>query len=163
MALAQRIQQLMKGKGDRVADASRRAGVPYATMYDIVKGRTANPEISNLRKIAEAYGTTLDWLLSDNGGPTLVREPEAPYRSQFPGMAEPDTDAEGWGESALRNSEALHQTLTDFGGPGQRTTEKLFFVRLLIDVAEDIRREQGRRIDVSHLVEAQRKIEAGEI
>jgi hypothetical protein len=81
------------------------------------------------------------------------------------GRSEPEQaraeDVEGF-ESLLYSRSALYQTLSSFGGPGERTDDKLSLIDLLSKVAADLRRE-GRRLPVEILSEAHADILRGKI
>lgn len=46
-------------------EAAAKAGVGYATMHGLVKGKRGNPSIVTLEKISSAYGVSVQWLLDD--------------------------------------------------------------------------------------------------
>lgn len=85
MTLGERLLELIKSRGDRLADASRRTGVAYATLYEIAHDRSKSPSADNLHKIAAAYDVTVGWLLGREGDdipPTRrLRETVPPYDS----------------------------------------------------------------------------------
>jgi transcriptional regulator with XRE-family HTH domain len=47
--------------GGNLLEASAHAAVPYATLREIHAGRTRNPGVATLQRIAQAYGLTVDW------------------------------------------------------------------------------------------------------
>ena len=60
--LAERIQYAMDRRGMTQADLARATGIGTSNIAHIVTGRTKDPRISNVMKIAHALGVSLDYL-----------------------------------------------------------------------------------------------------
>lgn len=80
MDLAGRLRERMRVRGHwkpaadqpNVKAAADATGISYATLYDIVHGRTKEPKRETMEVLAREYGVTVDWLLygpqRPNGG-----------------------------------------------------------------------------------------------
>jgi len=62
MRLGERIDLVMKEQGKKQADISRATGIGSGQISYIVTGRTRDPAISYIVKIAEALNVSLDFL-----------------------------------------------------------------------------------------------------
>ncbi len=61
-SLTARLRRLVDDVHDgNLLEASAHAGVPYATLREIHAGRTRNPGLATLERLASAYGLPLDW------------------------------------------------------------------------------------------------------
>ena len=60
--LAERIQYAMNKRGMTQADLARATGIGTSNIAHIVTGRTKDPRVSNVLKIARALGVSLDYL-----------------------------------------------------------------------------------------------------
>lgn len=60
--LAERIQCAMDRRSMTQADLSRATGISTSNIAHIVTGRTKDPQLSNVLKIATALGVSLDYL-----------------------------------------------------------------------------------------------------
>lgn len=58
-ALIKRIDKLLLQKGWRTSDLIRRSGVNQTTLTEIRQGRTKNPQLDTIDKIATGFGLTL--------------------------------------------------------------------------------------------------------
>lgn len=65
--LSRRLQALLARQGFSISEAARAAGMQKQQVWLIVTGRTADPHIGSVRKIAEAVGATLGELFADEG------------------------------------------------------------------------------------------------
>lgn len=64
--VAQNLSALMKERGTNPFDLSKRAGINQTAIYDIMKGKSQNPRVDTLYKIAvEGLGVPLSALVSD--------------------------------------------------------------------------------------------------
>ena len=59
------VAELLKKNGLRIADVARATGVPYSTFTDWKAGRYV-PKYDKLQKIADFFGVSVDYLLSEN-------------------------------------------------------------------------------------------------
>ena len=62
-----KITRLFEELNVNISDCSRKAGIPYGTLYDIAKGKTPfeRVNIGYVIKIAHVFGMTADELLGD--------------------------------------------------------------------------------------------------
>ena len=63
---AKRIKILMDKHGWSMRDLSRQSGIPYSTIYDLLESGKARPEnitARNLKRLARALGTSIDYLV----------------------------------------------------------------------------------------------------
>lgn len=60
--LAERIQYAMDKRGMTQADLARATGIGTSNIAHIVTGKTKDPRVSNVLKIARALGVSLDYL-----------------------------------------------------------------------------------------------------
>ena len=60
--LAERIQFVMDKRGMTQADLARATGIGTSNIAHIVTGKTKDPQLSNVLKIAKALDVTLDYL-----------------------------------------------------------------------------------------------------
>ena len=60
-----RIYEIRTQRGFSQQELARRSGVKQSIISDIERGKTANPRIDTLQKLAAALGCTLDELASD--------------------------------------------------------------------------------------------------
>jgi len=59
-----RVRRLVDDVHDgNLLEASAHAGVPYARLRDIHAGRTRNPGVATLERLASAYGLPIEWFL----------------------------------------------------------------------------------------------------
>lgn len=86
----ERFQTLLKEHNEKPADVSRATGVEKSTLSQWKSG-TSIPKVDKMKKIAEHYGVTVDWLRG---------EPNAP-------KYELNVSSEGSGISRLTASESM--------------------------------------------------------
>ena len=60
-----KVAELMEKNGLRISDVARATGVPYSTFTDWKAGRYV-PKYDKLQKIADFFGVSVDYLLSEN-------------------------------------------------------------------------------------------------
>jgi transcriptional regulator with XRE-family HTH domain len=63
---SERVKILMSKHGWSMRDLSRQSGVPYSTIYDVLesgKVQSDNLTARNLRRLARALGTSIDYLV----------------------------------------------------------------------------------------------------
>ncbi len=78
-SLRERLAQLVRARyPDSVNRAARSIGIPQPTLHSILSGRTAEPRVPIVQKIAAHFGVTIDWLLTGSGNA------EAPEHSGRP-------------------------------------------------------------------------------
>lgn len=66
-----RISDLVKQSGGSVNAAAKAIGLPQQTLDRIVRGQHRAPQVKTLQRIADFYGTTVDWLMTGRGdGPS---------------------------------------------------------------------------------------------
>ncbi len=63
-----RLRALIKSTGIKAATAAREAGLNESAVRDILRGRSLNPGIETLDKIAGAFGITLEELIRGPDG-----------------------------------------------------------------------------------------------
>src|SRR6476660_10510467 len=63
MTLGERVQLLRRRKGWTQAQLSAEIGVAGNTLSRIERGENPNPHVNIIRKLAEAFGITTDYLL----------------------------------------------------------------------------------------------------
>ncbi|RUS42058.1 XRE family transcriptional regulator [Cohnella sp. AR92] len=67
MKLTDKLDLLMKDKGiSSRMGLSKESGVPYMTIVNFYEKGTENVKLSTLRKLADYFGVTLDYLVDDN-------------------------------------------------------------------------------------------------
>lgn len=66
MTFLEKLDCLMEEKSIGKADLSRISGVPYTTIDGFYKKGYKNAKISTIRKIANALGVSLDYLVGDS-------------------------------------------------------------------------------------------------
>ncbi|MGE6370573.1 helix-turn-helix domain-containing protein [Planococcus kocurii] len=64
-ALIIRIDNLLIEKGWKTSELIRRSGVHQTTMSEIRQGRTKNPQLDTIDKIATGFGLTLGEFFAD--------------------------------------------------------------------------------------------------
>lgn len=64
-AIIKRIDNLLLEKGWKTSELIRRSGVHQTTMTEIRTGRTKNPQIDTVDKIATGFGMTLAEFFQD--------------------------------------------------------------------------------------------------
>ena len=65
--LIERIKARTRQLGLNTLQVAERAGVNRSFLYDILRGRSANPSAENLARVAGALRVDLDWLLTGAG------------------------------------------------------------------------------------------------
>ena len=78
MGIGDNIRKLRKVNGLTREELSRKSGVIYRTIENIEKGKTENPGIIIINKIAKTLGVSVDALLYEGGksGLTITIPPE---------------------------------------------------------------------------------------
>ena len=64
-AIIKRIDNLLLEKGWKTSELIRRSGVHQTTMTEIRQGRTKNPQVDTIDKIATGFGMTLAEFFQD--------------------------------------------------------------------------------------------------
>lgn len=73
--VARNLSALMQERGTNPFDLAKRAGVNQTAIYDIMKGKSQNPRVDTLHKIAvEGLGVPLSALVSDPSDLELNRQ-----------------------------------------------------------------------------------------
>lgn len=67
MDVATRLRELLEQRGLSQTRVAELAGLPNETLNRIVTGRTRNPGIYTLQKIARGLGVTIGWLMGERG------------------------------------------------------------------------------------------------
>jgi Predicted transcriptional regulators len=72
-----RLEEVMAEKGWGAGELAAYSGVKYDTIYSLKKGRRLNPGAETLKKIAEALGVSVDYLLgeSEDRQPQIEKPP----------------------------------------------------------------------------------------
>ena len=66
MKLTDKLDLLMDEKGINRAELSRGSGIPYTTIANFYEKGTDNVKLSTLKKLAEYFDCSLDYLVDDN-------------------------------------------------------------------------------------------------
>lgn len=66
MALADKVKELRRKLGWKQVTLAKESGIPQATISRIESGRTTQPKMGQLRKIADALGISIDYLSGDS-------------------------------------------------------------------------------------------------
>ena len=73
LSIKDRVEERMQALGIKsAAAAARRAEVPYASMYSLLKDPKYNPTHETLEKIATGFGVSVDWLVREEGEPAVL-------------------------------------------------------------------------------------------
>src|SRR5256885_1043994 len=67
MDIAARLQDLLDQRGWTQSRLAELADIPTETVNRIVKGKTKNPTVDTLIKIAAAFDVTVGWFLGEKG------------------------------------------------------------------------------------------------
>ena len=76
-AVIRRIDNLLFEKGWKTSELIRRSGVHQTTLSELRQGRTKNPQLDTLDKIATGFGLTLSEFFKDE-----VFEKERPKQNE---------------------------------------------------------------------------------
>ncbi len=67
MSFLNKLEKLMSDKGiENISQLSRETGIPYTTIDGFYKKGTENIKLSTLRKLANYFDCSLDFLVDDN-------------------------------------------------------------------------------------------------
>jgi DNA-binding Xre family transcriptional regulator len=66
MKLTDKLDLLMNEKGINRAELARESGIPYTTISSFYDKGTDNVKLSTLRKLADYFDCSLDYLVDDN-------------------------------------------------------------------------------------------------
>jgi transcriptional regulator with XRE-family HTH domain len=66
MALGEKVKELRLKLGWKQVTLAKKAEIPQATVSRIERGQVSQPKMGQLRKLAEALGTTIDYLAGDS-------------------------------------------------------------------------------------------------
>lgn len=80
--LQKRLAEMLERRGEKPAPLAERLGLSKSFVRDILRGKTKSPRSESLDKLADALGTTKDYLMGkdDDGaitGPAIARQGEA--------------------------------------------------------------------------------------
>jgi transcriptional regulator with XRE-family HTH domain len=64
--LADKLTQALRRKGWTMMELSRRSGVPYDTVFNVLHGRRRHPHFQLVGRLARALDVSLDTLLDDD-------------------------------------------------------------------------------------------------
>ena len=67
--LGQRLRLEMKKRGISSVDLARRANVKTSFLYDVISGKSANPSLIKLARVAESLGISLTYLAGTSDSP----------------------------------------------------------------------------------------------
>lgn len=67
MNLPMQLRLYLKNSGLTVTELARKTGISRSSLYDWQSGAVTPKDISKIKKLAEAFGTTIDHLLYGNG------------------------------------------------------------------------------------------------
>lgn len=65
VSIPERIESVMKERGISRYKLSKETGIPYTTVTQILNGRTKNPQIAALQKIADYFNKPLDYFTKE--------------------------------------------------------------------------------------------------
>ena len=82
-AVGERIKARKHELGITANDLYERSGVPLDTINNIVYGRTTDPRIESLAKIAQALDVSLDFIVFGKAQDPQPQKKEEPQKSQF--------------------------------------------------------------------------------
>lgn len=74
MLLATNIQTVMDEQGTNPAQLAKMAKINPTGVYDILSGKSNSPKLDTIRKIANALGVTVPYLLKDRSELELIDE-----------------------------------------------------------------------------------------
>jgi transcriptional regulator with XRE-family HTH domain len=97
MLLSEHLRQIRERKGWTQNHLAEVSGVPQPSIWRLEKGLILNPKTSLLRKLAEALGVTMDYLLREEEKPSfdeILREDEV-GQAIFRGYEELDDQGRG--------------------------------------------------------------------
>lgn len=69
MGIPERIESIMKDRGISRYKLSKETGVPYTTITQILNGRTKNPQIAALQRIADYFDVSVDAFIGEETSP----------------------------------------------------------------------------------------------
>jgi len=65
--VTRRVRRLIDLAHDgNIQEASEATGLPYATLRDLYSGRTTNPRVNTLKRLASSYGFSEPWFLRED-------------------------------------------------------------------------------------------------
>lgn len=76
-AVIKRIDNLLLEKGWKTSELLRKSGVKQSTLAEIRQGRTKNPQLDTVAKIADGFGLTLAEFFKDK-----VFEKQKPHSNE---------------------------------------------------------------------------------
>jgi transcriptional regulator with XRE-family HTH domain len=82
-AVGERIKARKQALKMTVEDLYRKSGVPEDTINNIIYGRTTDPRIESLAKIAQALDVSLDFIVFGKAQDPQPQKQEEPQKSQF--------------------------------------------------------------------------------
>lgn len=74
MLLAANIQSVMDERGTNPAQLAKLAKINPTGVYDILSGKSLSPKLDTVRKIANALGVSVPYLLKDRAEIELIDE-----------------------------------------------------------------------------------------
>lgn len=66
MGLGERINRLRLEKGESLQDVATAVGVSKAHIWELEKGRTDNPAMALVTRLADQFGVTVSYLVSED-------------------------------------------------------------------------------------------------
>ena len=66
MGLAERMTRLRLGKGESLQDVATAVGVSKAHIWELEKGRSANPSMGLVTRLAEHFGVSVAYLIGED-------------------------------------------------------------------------------------------------
>jgi len=106
MALGDKVKELRQKLGWKQVTLAQRSDIPQATISRIESGKVTQPKMGQLYKLAEALGTTIDYLVGDSNQMSLDdllkdRQAQVVFR--------------GWGKLTAADKEHLAKLVRFFG------------------------------------------------
>jgi len=74
MLLANNIQAVMDERGTNSSQLAKMAKINPTGVYDIISGKSNSPKLDTIRKIANALGVSVPYLLKDRSEIELIDE-----------------------------------------------------------------------------------------
>lgn len=87
MTIIERIDQRLEALGLSARQACEDADVGESYIRDLRRNENQSPRVDDLKKLAPALKTNVEWLITGNGDPDRVADPnEAEVISIMPGL-----------------------------------------------------------------------------
>ncbi|OUM86678.1 MAG: hypothetical protein BAA01_11785 [Bacillus thermozeamaize] len=145
----EKLDLLMKERGLTRMALSRESGIPYTTIVNFYEKGTENIKLSTLRKLADFFGVSIDYLADDD-----YDERSVPVLGEMINIPIIGRISCGNGVFAYEEIEGYEPIPKEWIGPGEH-----FFLRAKGDSMTGARIEEGDLV----LIRKQETVENGEI